>query len=116
MFSLHVPVCAHVYLVIFFKDVVHLGYVLTADGLNDVSLVIGGVEAGTATTLSLTNERCAAGQRVLHVNTQNTGRQKSTVMLAHTAQKISIFKKKKNTHTLFSSLANYYILEELREV
>lgn len=55
-------------LVIFFKDVVHLSYVLTADGLNDVSLVIGGVKPGTATTLSLANERCAASQRVLHTH------------------------------------------------
>lgn len=54
---------------IFFKDVVHFGYVLTADGLNDVSLVIGRVKAGTATALSLTNKGCAPGQRVLHTNT-----------------------------------------------
>lgn len=62
---MYVP-CVSEYLVIFFKDVVHLCYVLTADGFNDVSLVIGGVKAGTTSALSLANKRCAAGQRVLH--------------------------------------------------
>lgn len=57
---------------ILLKDVVHLGHILTADGLDDVAFVIGGVEACTAAPLGLAVQRSAACQRVLQTDRQDT--------------------------------------------
>lgn len=55
--------CPH--LVVLLENVVHLSHVLAAYGLDDVPLVVGGVEASTTTTLSFTDEGRSTGQRVL---------------------------------------------------
>lgn len=47
------------------EDVVHLGHVLAADGLDDVALVVRRVEAGAAPALRLAVQGGAARQGVL---------------------------------------------------
>lgn len=52
-------------LMVLLEDVVHLGHVLAADGLDDVALVVRRVEAGAAPPLGLAVQGGAARQRVL---------------------------------------------------
>ena len=63
------------HLVVLLEDVVHLRHILARDGLDDVALVVGGVEAGTAPPLGLAVQRRAPCQRVLPANQkrENTG-------------------------------------------
>jgi hypothetical protein len=56
------------HLVVLLEDVVHLGHVLAGDGLDDVALVVGGVEAGAAPPLGLAVQWRAPRQRVLPAN------------------------------------------------
>lgn len=58
-------VAAAANLMVLLEDVVHLGYILAADGLDDVALVVRRVEAGAAPSLGLAVQGGAAGQRVL---------------------------------------------------
>lgn len=55
------------YLVVFLQDVVHFGHIFTRDGLDDVSLVAGSVEASSAPRLGVVGKRRAPGQGVLPV-------------------------------------------------
>lgn len=52
------------------EDVVHLGHVLAADGLDDVALVVRRVEAGAAPSLGLAVQGGAARQGVLWTQSQ----------------------------------------------
>ncbi len=47
---------------VFFENVMHLGHILAADGLDDVAFVVRGMEAGPAPSLGLTNQWSAACQ------------------------------------------------------
>lgn len=53
------------HLMVFLQNVVHLGHILAADGLDDVAFVIRGMESGTAPSLGLTVQRSAACQWIL---------------------------------------------------
>lgn len=55
------------YLVVFFQDVVHFSHIFTRNGLDDVSLVVGCVEAGSAACLGIVGKGRAPGQGILPV-------------------------------------------------
>lgn len=53
---------------VFLQNVMHLGHIFAADGLDDIALVIRGMETGPAPSLGLTVQRSAACQRVLQTD------------------------------------------------
>lgn len=53
---------------VFLQNVVHLGHVLAADGLDDVAFIVRSMESGTAASLRLTVQRSAAGQWILQTD------------------------------------------------
>lgn len=50
------------HLMVFLQNIVHLGHVLAADGLDDIAFIVRSMESGTAASLRLTVQRSAAGQ------------------------------------------------------
>lgn len=59
------PLLQKTNLMVLLEDVVHLGHVLAADGLDNVALVVRRVEAGAAPSLGLAVQGGAARQGVL---------------------------------------------------
>lgn len=53
------------YLVVLLQDVVHLSHILTGNGLDDVSLVIGSVKTSPTACLGVIGKGCAPGQGIL---------------------------------------------------
>lgn len=55
------------YLVVFLQDVVHFSYIFTCDRLDDVSFVVGSVEARSAASLGVIGDGCTPCQGILPV-------------------------------------------------
>lgn len=74
---------------VFLENVMHLGHILAADGLDDVAFVVRGMKAGPTPSLGLTVQGSTACQRILQKQRAKTQGTNNDNVLTHASFEVA---------------------------